>query len=65
MTVHIGQLVPVVPICSGCMCDRLIVATSFLQKEADVLLSNDANVEYYRCLEKVCDNVNVEKKIVF
>ena len=47
------------------MRDRLIVATSFLEQKADMLLSDYANVKYHWGLKEVCDDMNVEQEVVF
>lgn len=44
---------------------RLVVAASLLEKEADVLLPHDADVEYHGCLQEIGDDVNVEEKVGF
>lgn len=65
ISIHVRQFVSVAPIGSGCVCDRLVVATNFFKEEAHVFLSNNAYVKNKRRLKKVCDNVNVKKKVVF
>lgn len=60
VAVHVRQLVAVVPIRTGSVSNWLVVAASLLEQKADVLLSNDANVENHRRLQEVRDDVNVE-----
>lgn len=64
VSVHVRELVSICPIGSGCVRHRLVVATSFFQKKAHVLLTNDANVKNHRRLQEIGEDVNVEKEIV-
>lgn len=65
ISIHVRQFVSVVPISARRVRHRLIVAASLLEKKADVLLTNDANVKDHRSLKEVGDDVNVEQEIIF
>lgn len=65
VSIHVRHFIAISPIGARCVRHRLVVATSFFEEEAHVLLANDANVKDDGRLKEVCDYVNVEKEIVF